>query len=82
MQYRLQDELVPLALAHLMGRTTENDEGPIRFRVQADRRRVQALANGAADRRLRRAAAAIKHEDVEAVTGKAASASPRIVSND
>ena len=82
MQYRLQQGLVPMSLAHLMGRTTEtNDEGTIRFRVQADRRRVQTLAKGAADRRVRRTAAN-KDEGVEAVNGSASPALARTPQND
>ena len=38
-----------------MGRRTESeDEGPVRFRVQADRRQVEALAQGAVNRRVKR----------------------------
>ena len=55
MQKRTYEQHTPLALAHLMGRRTESeDEGPVRFRVQADRRQVEALAQGAVDRRVKR----------------------------
>lgn len=82
MPYRLQDGLVPLALAHLMRRTTDtNDEVQITFRVQADRRRVQALANGAVDRRVRRPAAA-RDADADAVHSSAAPALSLTSSND
>lgn len=75
MQYRLQDELVPQATAHLMGRPTESNEGgPIRFRVQADRRREHRLAHGATDRRARRETPAVK--DGKANPGHQAVAPP------
>ena len=55
MQKRTYEQHTPLAMAHLMGRRTESkDEGPVRFRVQADRRQVEALAQGAVDRRVKR----------------------------
>ena len=83
MQYRLQDELVPLAMAHLMGRPTEsNEKGPIRFRVQADRRRVQTLANGATDRRARRGTTVVTDEDSGTLNGRAKSAQPRVTPQD
>ena len=48
-------EHTPLAMAHLMGRQSEpKDEKPVRFRVQADRRQMEALAQGAVDRRVKR----------------------------
>ena len=48
-------EHTPLAMAHLMGRHSEpKDEKPVRFRVQADRRQMEALAQGAVDRRVKR----------------------------
>lgn len=79
MQYRLQDELVPLAMAHLMGRPTEsNEQGPIRFRVQADRRREQALANGATDRRAGRGTTLATDEESGTLNGRAKSAQPRV----
>ena len=55
MQKRTYEQHTPLAMAHLMGRRTESeDKGPVRFRVQADRRQVEALAQGAVDRRVKR----------------------------
>ena len=55
MQKRTYEQHTPLAMAHLMGRRTESeDEGPVRFRVQTDRRQVEALAQGAVDRRVKR----------------------------
>ena len=79
MHYRLQGKLVPLAMAHLMGRPTEStEEGPIRFRVQADRRRAQKLADGAIDRRARRGTEVLKNEGSDAVRAHAGSAHARI----
>ena len=55
MQKRTYQQHTPLAMAHLMGRHSEpKDEKPVRFRVQADRRQMEALAQGAVDRRVKR----------------------------
>ena len=55
MQKRTYEQRTPLAMAHLMGRHSEpKDERPVRFQVQADRRQVDALAQGAVDRRVKR----------------------------
>jgi hypothetical protein len=55
MQKRTYEQHTPLAMAHLMGRRGEpKDEAPVRFRVQADRRQAEALAQGAVDRRVKR----------------------------
>jgi len=55
MQKRTYEQHTPLAMAHLMGKPTDaKDEGPVRFRVQADRRQVEALVKGAPERRVKR----------------------------
>jgi len=80
MQKRTYEQHTPLAMAHLMGRRTESqDEGPIRFRVQADRRKVEAIAQGAADRRVRRAAAASTDRIADTIDDAASSAASDIV---
>ena len=79
MQKTTQDRHTPLAMAHLMGRPTESkDEEPVRFRPQADRRRIQALANGAPDRRTKRAASAATDEGADAINGTAKPGSSNI----
>ena len=54
---RIFEQQNSLAMAHLMGKRTDSKgEGTVRFRPQTDRRQVAALAQGTADRRVRRAA--------------------------
>jgi hypothetical protein len=79
MQKRPYEQYTPLAIAHLMGRPAEfKDEGPVRFRVQADRRQVEALAQGEADRRVRRVAVASTTEGADAMNGTAQPGSSKI----
>ena len=55
---RIFEQRTSLAMAHLMGKRTDSKgEATVRFRPQIDRRQVAALAQGTADRRVRRAAA-------------------------
>jgi hypothetical protein len=55
-----------------------HEEGPITFRVQADRRQAEALANNAADRRLRRATGASSDAGANILDDTATPAGPDI----
>ena len=61
MQNRTQARRAALTIAHHMPMPRHTDSAhdgrPITFRVQADRRQLEALAAGIADRRARRKAA-------------------------
>jgi hypothetical protein len=62
-----------------MGRRANQRTRAYQVRVQADRRQVEALAQGAADRRVRRAAAASTDRIADTIDDAASSAASDIV---